>query len=123
MTAAHDSYLKRVLKHVDGQIRRTKKAIAEQDVAVEVALIGGVTGSPYLVQAIRDHVQRHENIHVVAIEDHRTPLVAIGCILCLGQAEIGKRYASKEAYGIPVAVPFDRSVHRTANRWVDERTD
>lgn len=123
MREAHNAYVEVVIVHIKEQISKTRKAIGGEPTKIQVVLLGGVTRSPYVVQQIRAHLADQPDLAIVEVEDGNRPLTAVGCIICLGQPSIGRHFAAKEAYGIPVAQLFHPARHRLGNRVKDERAD
>lgn len=121
MIAAHDEYLERIFYHIDEQLARTRAA-AKEETKIQLVLVGGVTRAPYIVKKIEEHLEDCADVDVIAIEEAHKPLVAIGCVLFMGQNTFGGRYRSREAYAIPIAMPYDKKKHGS-NRILDERTD
>jgi hypothetical protein len=116
--ASHESHARRVIKHVKDQIEKTREAmIYNGDMDIEVLLVGGVTRSPFFSRMLQTHFEGWDSVTVPgSVENFQKPLVAIGCILCLGQPAIGRRFRVKEAYGIPIAKPFDPLIHNLESK-------
>lgn len=123
MAAAHDKYLERILHHVDEQLTRTRREVDRSITEIQLILVGGVTRAPYIVKKIEEHITSTTKVRVVAIEEAFRSVVAIGCVLFMGQNNFGGRYRSKEAYGIPVAEAYNKKTHGSKNCITDERTD
>lgn len=118
MVAAHEAHARRVIEHIEEQIAKTREALINtEDLDIEVLLVGGVTRSPFFSRMVQTRSEDWDSVRFSgSVENFQKPLVAIGCILCLGQPAIGRRFRVKEAYGIPIAKEFDPLIHSQASQ-------